>query len=134
MIETANTEKRRTEKWHTGALVQRLGELVDGRGHLQAVQEDGALTLDLDVEGPLHETREVGLVTDGTTDTPVARALLNQACLVEGGSLLLGACGRLGGSGGSGVLSRGWGCFLRLRMSNERMHDYTRKIHLQRRR
>ena len=50
-------------------LVERAGELRDGRRGLQAVVQDGALALQPDVLGPLHVTAEVAnglqVVADG---------------------------------------------------------------------
>ena len=78
-------------------LVKSLGELVDGRGDLEALVEDGTLTLDAHVLGPLHEAGEVAVAgTDGAADAGGARAGGE-----EGVGLLGGGGGGLLGLGGS---------------------------------
>lgn len=47
------------EELSSRRLVERAGELCDGRGGLQAVVQDGALALQPDIFGPLHVTAEV---------------------------------------------------------------------------
>jgi hypothetical protein len=83
----------------TSILVQGAGELVDGRGNLQALLEDGALALEADVERPLDVASQITLGLDIVTDGKVAGALLEERV-----SDLLGSLG-LGGEGsGSNLL------------------------------
>lgn len=67
-------------------LVNRLGELVDGGGHLQSLEQDALLALDADVLGPLDEASEVALGLDVASNSIVAGVLLKQ-----GGVVLLAA-------------------------------------------
>lgn len=45
----------------TGLAVQGLGELVDRRGNLQTLVEDGALPLQANVARPFHEACQITL-------------------------------------------------------------------------
>jgi len=82
-------------------LANRLGELVDGRGDLEALVEDGALTLDAHVLGPTDETAEVTASgADGSTDVEGTRAGGEEGVGLGGrrldGGLTLGLGGFLG--------------------------------------
>lgn len=63
----------------TLVLVNGSGELVDGWGNLKSHHEDGLLSLDTDVLGPLDETGEVADGLDVTTDTEVLGGLLEES-------------------------------------------------------
>jgi hypothetical protein len=61
------------EDGHSLVLAKGLSELVDGRGDLQTLVQDGALTLDADILWPFHETTQVtALGTNVTTNSVVA--------------------------------------------------------------
>jgi hypothetical protein len=81
-------------------LADGLGELVDGRGDLEALVEDGALALDADVLGPLDEAGEIAaLGTDGATNGEGAGCGGEEG--VRFGRSLDGSLGRLGFGGGA---------------------------------
>jgi hypothetical protein len=52
------------EELRGGVLVEGVGELRDGGGHLEALVQDDLLALEADVLGPLDEARQVGLGLD----------------------------------------------------------------------
>lgn len=80
-----------THPSHTSILVKSAGELVDGWGNLQALLEDGALTLEADIERPLGVTGEVTLGLDVVANGKVTGALLEERVSdLLGGSLGLG--------------------------------------------
>jgi hypothetical protein len=84
----------------TLVLVKGLGEVVDARGHLDALLQDGLLALNAHVARPLDIAREVALGgEDCTANAVVARVLSEKvpvlALPVLGGGLL-GLCSRLG--------------------------------------
>merc|ERR1712064_178259 len=58
--------------------VQRLVELVDGRRNLQTLVQDGPLTLQTHILGPLDEPGKVGLRLDILADAKVLGPLLKQ--------------------------------------------------------
>jgi len=66
----------------TLVLVDGVGELGDGWGDLQALEEDGLLALDPDVARPLDETRHVALGLDVASNAVVAGVLGEQGGLV----------------------------------------------------
>lgn len=47
------------EESHGFVLSNGLGELVNGRRHLEALVQDGSLTLDADITRPLNESGEI---------------------------------------------------------------------------
>lgn len=55
---------------HGLVLSQRLGELVDGRRDLQPLVEDGTLTLDANILGPLNETTQVTTLRANIASNP----------------------------------------------------------------
>jgi hypothetical protein len=60
---------------HGFILAERLGKLVDGRRHLEALVEDGTLTLEANVARPLDKARQVtSLGTNVATDLEVTGA------------------------------------------------------------
>ncbi len=61
-----------------------MGELVNGWWNLESHHEDGLLSLNADVLGPLDESGEVAYGLDVTTDAEVLGALLE-----EGGASIL---------------------------------------------
>ena len=66
-------------------LLESLGELVDGWGHLKTLHKDALLSLDSDVCGPL---KEAGQVTGGlnvTTEAEVPGVLLEKRSGTSGG-------------------------------------------------
>jgi hypothetical protein len=84
----------------TLVLVKGLGEVVDARGHLNALLQDGLLALNAHVARPLNIAREVALGReDGTANAVVARVLSEKVPVlglpVLGGGLLR-LCSRLG--------------------------------------
>lgn len=125
------------EEQSGSALVQSLGELSDGRGHLHAVKQDLALTLQADITRPAHVTGEVHLGGSTDTQTEVHGALLGHIVNRTPGGVLL-ACGNLlhtsgGGGGGSGLLSGGLRAhfFLATFHSNQNTHlSVSRRISL----
>ena len=52
------------EQLGSSVLVQGVGELRNGRGHLEALVEDDLLALETDILRPLHEASQVGLGLD----------------------------------------------------------------------
>ncbi len=75
----------------TSILVKSTGELVDSWGNLQALLQDGALTLETDIERPLDVTGKVTLGLDVVTDGKVTGTLLKERVGNLGsGSLSLG--------------------------------------------
>mmetsp|Transcript_28061 Transcript_28061/g.61136 ORF Transcript_28061/g.61136 Transcript_28061/m.61136 type:complete len:267 (-) Transcript_28061:41-841(-) len=73
-------------------LAKRLGELIDGRGDLETLVEDGTLTLEADVLGPLHEAGKITAAgADCATDAVGTGA---------GGEKRIGLLGRRWGLGG----------------------------------
>jgi len=63
---------------HTKVLVEGTGELVERRGHLEALLEDAALALDPHYLGPLDEAVEVLLGRQRAADPELLRPLLEQ--------------------------------------------------------
>merc|ERR1719198_1120436 len=63
---------------HGSALVESLGELVDGRRDLQALVQNLALALQAHVRRPLDVAAEVASRLDGATDAKVLGGLLEQ--------------------------------------------------------
>lgn len=59
-------------------LLNGLGELVDGGRDLESVEQDALLSLDAHVVGPSDEAGQVLGLSDITTDTEVAGALLEE--------------------------------------------------------
>jgi len=91
-----------------GGLVESAGELGDCGGDLQTLGQNAALTLEADVLGETHETREISLGLNRVSELEVAGSLLEQGRLVStlgllgdllalDGSALLGLIGSLGG-------------------------------------
>lgn len=81
-------------------LANSLGELVNGRGHLETLVEDGTLTLDAHIFGPLDEAGEIAaLGADGASNGEGAGG---------GGEEGVG----LGGGLGDGLAGFGFGAFL----------------------
>merc|ERR1719265_1351713 len=66
---------QKTKKLARLVLVDGLMELGEGWRHLQALQEDPLLALELDVLGPTHEARKVSLWLDVSTDAVRPRSL-----------------------------------------------------------
>ena len=62
----------------TCVLLEGLGELVDGGGHLQSLHEDSLLTLDTDVARPSDKAGKVALGLDISSKTEVASILLEE--------------------------------------------------------
>jgi hypothetical protein len=62
-------------------LVDGLGELVDGGGHLESLHEDALLSLDADVLGPLDEAGQVASGLDVATNAEVLGGLLEERAL-----------------------------------------------------
>jgi hypothetical protein len=61
---------KKSEDSHGLVLAQSLGELVDRRGDLKTLVQDGTLTLDADILGPTDETTEVtALGADGSSNS-----------------------------------------------------------------
>ena len=71
----------------TKVLIQRLGELVDGGGHLQSLVQHSSLPLKTHILRPLDEPVEVLLEGKGTADAELLRPLLKQRVghLLNGG-------------------------------------------------
>jgi len=65
----------------TFVLVDRFFELGNSWGDLQSLQQDTLLPLHAHVLWPLHESGEVSLWLDVTSQTEVARVLLEQGAL-----------------------------------------------------
>jgi len=88
------------KKLRSSVLVQGVGELGDGRGHLQALAKDDLLALKANILRPFDEARQVSLGADVLTDTEISRLGLEER--------VFGGFGGLGGSarGGSGFLAR----------------------------
>jgi len=59
-------------------LLNSLGELVDGGGHLESLHEDSLLSLDSDVFWPFDETGEVSLWLNITSESEVLGSLLEE--------------------------------------------------------
>lgn len=76
------------EELSSSVLVQGLGELVNGRGNLQALVEDLLLALKTDVVGPLDEAGDIALGLDVLANTKVLGTLLNERVLRSLGGLL----------------------------------------------
>ena len=76
---------------HTLVLLDSVGELVDGGGHLQSLHQNSLLSLDSDVLWPLDETGEVSLWLDVTSESEVPGPLLEERALsrTTGGSAAL---------------------------------------------
>jgi len=66
------------EEGGSGLLVQALAELVDHWWDLETLLENGALTLDADILGPLDEAGQVTLWLDITTDSERFWGLLEE--------------------------------------------------------
>lgn len=81
----------------TSILFKSLGELVDCGRHLQSLHKNSLLALNTDVLGPLHETGEVSLGLDVSTESEVFGVLLE-----EGG---LGGCTTGGSTRHNNLLS-----------------------------
>ena len=62
----------------TLVLVNSVGELVDGGGHLESLHEDSLLSLDSDVFWPFDETGEVSLWLNITSESEVSGSLLEE--------------------------------------------------------
>ena len=80
-------------KWEalTLVLLDGVGELVDGGGHLQSLHQNSLLSLDSDVLRPLDETGEVSLWLDVASESEVPRPLLEERALsrtTSGGAAL----------------------------------------------
>jgi hypothetical protein len=86
-------------------LVASLGELVDGGGHLQSLEQDSLLSLDSDVLWPLNESSKVALWLDISSKTEVAWILLEK----RSGTTRAGGCTSFGFNNLSSLL-----CFLHL--------------------
>ena len=67
-----------TSSVYTEVLVKVAGELVECRGHLEALIEDAALALDAHDLGPVDEPVQVLLWQQGATDAELLRPLLEQ--------------------------------------------------------
>lgn len=76
-------------------LVQNTGKLVDGRGNLDALLEDGTLSLDANITRPLHHAGEILLGLHSATNAVVTFGRGEQVLMLGFPVLLLG---RLGGS------------------------------------
>ena len=102
---------------HTLVGIQSLGEVVDGRRDLQALLQDGALTLQTHVTRPLDKAGQVAHRRQVAADAVIALLRVEEVgvLLVEGqldlllARRLLGRCGlALGGGGnGCGLISLG---------------------------
>lgn len=73
-----------------GLAVQSLGELVDCRGNLQTLVEDGALPLQADVTRPFHKACQITLGLDILSDAEVLWPLLEQGVDYFFGLMFLG--------------------------------------------
>jgi len=73
----------------TSILVECLGELVDGWGDLQSVQENALLSLELNVLGPLHESGQVALGWEIISNTKVSGSLFDKRVFGWSGGLHL---------------------------------------------
>jgi hypothetical protein len=68
-------------------LVEGLGELVESGRNLKSLKKNSLLTLDANVFGPLDEATEISLGLNVSTDSKVARILLEQGANSLGSSL-----------------------------------------------
>ena len=91
-------------------LLDGLGELVDGGGHLESLHEDTLLSLDTDILWPLDETGQVSLWLDVSSKSEVSGSLLEE-----------GARSDVSSRGGGALLwlddGLSLGCFLNLQQS-----------------
>ena len=62
----------------TLVLLECLGELVDGGGHLQSLHQNSLLSLDADVLRPFDEAGEVTLGLDVSAKSEILHILLEQ--------------------------------------------------------
>ena len=62
----------------TLVLLECLGELVDGGGHLQSLHQNSLLSLDADVLWPFDEAGEVTLGLDVSAKSEILHILLEQ--------------------------------------------------------
>lgn len=85
-------------------LVQSASELGNRRRHLQALVQEALLALEADVLGPAHETGQIALRLDVTTDAKVARPALKEVSGDHRLGLSRGLSGSLSGGLGRGLL------------------------------
>jgi len=93
---------QQAEQSSSSGLVHSLRELVDDRGNLQPLHQDGLLTLKADISRPLHIPRQVAIGLNVATNREVARLgreevgvsgmpislLLVASRLIDGGGLV----------------------------------------------
>ena len=65
----------------TLVLVNSVGELVDGGGHLESLHQNSLLPLNSDVSWPFDETGEVSLWLDVSSNSEVSGSLLEKRSL-----------------------------------------------------
>jgi len=76
--------------------VDGLGELVDGGGNLQSLEEDSLLSLEQDVLRPSNVSGQISSGSDITTDSEVSGSLLEEGVLLDlRGLVSLGALFKL---------------------------------------
>ena len=109
-LHEASTRDSHRKNALTLVLLECLGELVDGGGHLESLHEDTLLSLDTDILWPLDETGQVSLWLDVSSESEVSGSLLEE-----------GARSDVSSRGGGALLwlddGLSLGCFLNLQQS-----------------